>query len=146
MSEQSPAATPANSTGVPTPKRVRVHHLTQWKERSQPITMLTAYDAVTGRIFDEAGIDMLLVGDSIGNTMLGYSGTLPVTVDEMIPAVRAVASAAHRAMVVADLPFGSYDGSPEQAFVSADRIGVACGVLAAYRAGVERRYVPAMRK
>lgn len=138
MSEQSPAATPANSTGVPTPKRVRVHHLTQWKERSEPITMLTAYDAVTGRIFDEAGIDMLLVGDSIGNTMLGYSGTLPVTVDEMIPAVRAVASAAHRAMVVADLPFGSYEGSPEQAFATAVRMVKQGGAHAVKLEGGER--------
>src|SRR5699024_1014991 len=128
MSEQPPADTPAATSpggpaaGVPVPRRVRVHHLAQSKERGEPITMLTAYDAVTARIFDEAGIDVLLVGDSIGNTMLGYRGTIPVTVEEMVPAVRAVAGAARRAMVVADLPFGSYEDRPEHAFATAVRM------------------------
>ena len=123
MTDQPTGATSGQpEQGVPVPKRVRVHHLVQDKERGEQITMLTAYDAVTGRIFDEAGIDMLLVGDSIGNTMLGYSGTIPVTVDEMIPPVRAVASASRRAMVVADLPFGSYEDSPQHAFATAVRM------------------------
>ena len=72
-----------------TPKRVRVHHLREAKERGERLTMLTAYDAVTAHIFDDAGIDMLLVGDSIGNTMHGHTTTLPVTVDDMIPPARA---------------------------------------------------------
>jgi 3-methyl-2-oxobutanoate hydroxymethyltransferase len=84
--------------------------------------MLTAYDAVTARIFDDAGIDVLLVGDSIGNVMHGHTTTLPVTVDDMIPAARAVASAAHRALVVVDLPFGSYEAGPEQALATAVRV------------------------
>ncbi|WP_152191821.1 3-methyl-2-oxobutanoate hydroxymethyltransferase [Georgenia satyanarayanai] len=141
MSEQTPASTPAASGapgGVPVPKRVRVHHLAQMKERGEPITMLTAYDAVTGRIFDEAGIDMLLVGDSIGNTMLGLHGTIPVTLDEMIPAARAVTGAAHRAMVVADLPFGSYEASPQHAFASAVRMLKEGGVHAVKLEGGER--------
>ncbi|QDB78983.1 3-methyl-2-oxobutanoate hydroxymethyltransferase [Georgenia sp. 311] len=136
MSEQTPA-TPAAS-GVPVPKRVRVHHLGQMKERGEPITMLTAYDAVTARIFDEAGIDVLLVGDSIGNTMLGLHGTIPVTVDEMVPAVRAVAGAARRAMVVADLPFGSYEASPQHAFATAVRMLKEGGAHAVKLEGGER--------
>ncbi|GAA1639749.1 3-methyl-2-oxobutanoate hydroxymethyltransferase [Georgenia ruanii] len=117
----SPAAPPAPE-GVPVPKRVRVHHLRQAKERGEALTMLTAYDAVTARIFDEAGIDILLVGDSIGDNMLGHPTTIPVTVDEMIPAVRAVARASRRALVVADLPFGSYEASPQQCLATAVRM------------------------
>src|ERR671917_2577049 len=94
------------------PKRVRVHHLAEAKARGEKITMLTAYDAVTAQIFDAAGIDMLLVGDSIGNTMHGHATTLPVTVDDMIPAARAVAGGARRPLVVVDLPFGSYEARP----------------------------------
>jgi 3-methyl-2-oxobutanoate hydroxymethyltransferase len=105
-----------------TVKRVRVHHLRAAKERGERLTMLTAYDAVTARIFDEAGVDMLLVGDSIGNTMHGHATTLPVTIDDLIPAARAVAGAARRAFVVVDLPFGSYEAGPQQALESAVRI------------------------
>jgi 3-methyl-2-oxobutanoate hydroxymethyltransferase len=93
--------------------------------------MLTAYDAVTARIFDDAGIDVLLVGDSIGNVMHGHTTTLPVTVDDMIPAARAVASAAHRALVVVDLPFGSYEAGPEQALATAVRVMKETGAAAA---------------
>lgn len=103
-------------------KRVRVQHLREAKERGERITMLTAYDFPTARIFDEAGIDVLLVGDSMGDNMLGHTSTVPVTVDEMIPAVRAVSRAVKRAMVVADLPFGSYEVSAAQAFESASRM------------------------
>ncbi|WP_019136892.1 3-methyl-2-oxobutanoate hydroxymethyltransferase [Cellulomonas massiliensis] len=105
-----------------TPKRVRVHHLREAKERGERLTMLTAYDAVTAAIFDAAGIDMLLVGDSIGNTMLGHTTTLPVTVDDMVRAGRAVAGATTRAFVVVDLPFGSYEAGPEQALATAVRV------------------------
>ncbi|GEL94672.1 3-methyl-2-oxobutanoate hydroxymethyltransferase [Cellulomonas composti] len=104
------------------PKRVRVHHLLAAKQRGERLTMLTAYDAVTARIFDEAGVDMLLVGDSIGNTMHGHATTLPVTVEDMIPAARAVAGAARRAFVVVDLPFGSYEASAQQALETGVRI------------------------
>lgn len=98
-----------------TPKRVRVHHLREAKERGHKLTMLTAYDAPTARIFDEAGIDLLLVGDSIGNTMLGHETTIPVTVDELVPAVRAVTRSVRRSLVIADLPFGSYEAGAQQA-------------------------------
>ncbi|MBW0254983.1 3-methyl-2-oxobutanoate hydroxymethyltransferase [Cellulomonas sp. PS-H5] len=117
MSEQpTPAAPPA-----PAPRRVRVHHLAEAKARGERLTMLTAYDFATARIFDDAGIDLLLVGDSIGNTMLGHASPIPVTVDEMIPPTRAVVRAARRALVVADLPFGSYETGPAQALATAVR-------------------------
>jgi len=104
------------------PRRVRVHHLKKAKEHGQRLTMLTAYDTPTARIFDDAGIDMLLVGDSYADNMLGFDSTLPVTVEEMIPAVRAVARGARRAMIVADLPFGTYELSAEVAFSTAVRM------------------------
>lgn len=85
------------------------------------ITGLTSYDQLTARIFDEAGIDFLLVGDSAGNNVLGYDTTLPVTVDELIPFARAVAGAVERAFVVADMPFGSYESGPDDALHTAFR-------------------------
>jgi len=121
-----------------TPKRVRVHHLREAKERGDRLTMLTAYDAVTARIFDEAGLDMLLVGDSIGNTMHGHPTTIPVTVDELIPAARAVAGAAKRALVVVDLPFGSYEAGPEQALATGVRMFKETGVAAVKLEGGRR--------
>jgi len=84
--------------------------------------MLTAYDMYAAQIFDEAGIPVLLVGDSAGNNVYGYETTVPVTLEEMVPLVRAVATAARRALVVADMPFGSYGGSVEQGFASAVRL------------------------
>lgn len=112
-------------TGPTTPttpvKRVRTHHLAQMKERGERITMLTTYDMYTAATFDEAGIDILFVGDSAANNVLGYETTIPVTVDELMPLVRAVAGSVKRALVLADLPFGSYQASPEQAFHTAVR-------------------------
>ncbi|HEX3589246.1 MAG TPA: 3-methyl-2-oxobutanoate hydroxymethyltransferase [Pseudonocardiaceae bacterium] len=102
-------------------KRVRVHHLRELKERGEPWPMLTAYDMYTAELFDEAGIPVLLVGDSAANNVYGYETTLPVTVDELLPLVRAVSRSAKRALVVADLPFGSYQLSPEQALGTAVR-------------------------
>ena len=125
-------------------KRVRVHHLQAAKDRGEKLVMLTAYDAVTSRIFDAAGVDMLLVGDSIGNTMHGYATTLPVTVDEMIVASRAVVGAAKRALVVADLPFGSYEAGPEQALATSVRIMKESGVAAVKLEGGQRS-VPQIR-
>ena len=102
-------------------RRVRTHHLREMKERGEKWAMLTAYDMYTAATFDEAGIPVLLVGDSAANNVLGYETTLPVTVDELIPLARAVARSVRRALVVADLPFGSYQASPEQAFHTAVR-------------------------
>lgn len=119
------AARPDPVTGAPAgspPRRVRVHHLREAKARGVRLTMLTAYDAPTARIFDEAGVDLLLVGDSIGDNMLGHPNTIPVTVEELIPAVRAVARTARRALVVADLPFGTYEAGPDQALHTAVRM------------------------
>ena len=111
---------PAASTAA-TPKRVRVPHLCAMKERGERFAMLTSYDQMTAEVFDAAGIPVLLVGDSAANNVLGYDTTLPVSVDEMIPLVRAVSRGAHRALVVADLPFGSYQASAEQALATSVR-------------------------
>ncbi len=102
-------------------RKVRTHHLREMKQRGEKITMLTAYDMYTAATFDEAGIDMLLVGDSASNNVLGNDTSLPITVDELIPLTRAVARSAKRSMVVADLPFGSYQASPEQGYLTAVR-------------------------
>ncbi|HZK05920.1 MAG TPA: 3-methyl-2-oxobutanoate hydroxymethyltransferase [Actinomycetaceae bacterium] len=101
---------------------MRVHHLREMKDRGEKITMLTAYDYPTATILDRAGIDVLLVGDSFGTTMLGYDTTIPVTLDEMVLATRSVSRAARRAMVLADLPFGSYEQSPAQCLDSSARL------------------------
>ena len=102
-------------------KRVRTRHFAQAKDNGIKITGLTSYDTLTAQIFDEAGIDFLLVGDSAGNTVLGYDSTLPVTVDELIPLTRAVALSAKRAFVIADMPFGSYEEGAEHALRTAMR-------------------------
>ena len=102
-------------------KRVRTQHLREMKERGEKFAMLTAYDMYTAATFDEAGIEVLLVGDSASNNVLGNETSLPITVDEMIPLTRAVARSTHRALVVGDLPFGSYQRSPEQAYDTAVR-------------------------
>jgi 3-methyl-2-oxobutanoate hydroxymethyltransferase len=93
-----------------------VHHLQQAKERGEKWAMLTAYDTYSAAIFEEAGIPVMLVGDSASNNVFGNETSLPVTVDELIPLVRAVTRSARRALIVADLPFGSYQASAEQAF------------------------------
>ncbi|CAA9426429.1 MAG: 3-methyl-2-oxobutanoate hydroxymethyltransferase [uncultured Quadrisphaera sp.] len=116
MSEQ-PAPPPA-----PGPRRVRVHHLRQMKEQARPITMLTAYDALVAAVFDEAGTDVLLVGDSYGTVVLGHPTTVGVRLEELLPVVRAVAGAVRRPLVVADLPFGSYGADPAQAMATAVRL------------------------
>jgi 3-methyl-2-oxobutanoate hydroxymethyltransferase len=113
---------PPSGDGAPKRKRFRVQHLIEHKEAGRKLTMLTAYDTITGRIFDAAGIDMLLVGDSAGDNVLGYENTIPVTLDEMILLGRSVARAATYAMVIVDLPFGSYESSPAQALASATRV------------------------
>lgn len=101
--------------------RVRIPHLQQMKKDGQKWAMLTAYDMYTATIFEEAGIPVLLVGDSASNNVYGYDTSLPVTVDELIPLVRAVTRSTHRPLVIADLPFGSYQASSEQAFHTAVR-------------------------
>ncbi len=118
---QQPQDGPRPATGALDVRRVRTHHLREAKRRGQRFAMLTCYDALTAAVFDAAGVDVLLVGDSAGNTVLGHATTLPVTVGELLPLCRAVAGAAQRALVVVDLPFGSYEASPEQAVGTAVR-------------------------
>jgi 3-methyl-2-oxobutanoate hydroxymethyltransferase len=112
---------PAEPAQPLTRKRVRVHHLRAMKERGEHFAMLTSYDQLTAEIFDQAGIPVLLVGDSAANNVLGYETTLPVTVDELLPLVRAVTRGSRTALVVADLPFGSYQSTPEQALATSVR-------------------------
>ncbi|MDA2815045.1 3-methyl-2-oxobutanoate hydroxymethyltransferase [Nocardiopsis sp. RSe5-2] len=102
-------------------RRVTVRDIAAAKERGERWPMLTAYDALTARVFDEAGIPVLLVGDSAAMVVYGYDSTLPVTVDDLLPLTAAVARSTTRAMVVADLPFGAYQASPEQALEAAAR-------------------------
>ena len=102
-------------------KRVRTQSLREMKQRGERFTMLTAYDMYTAEIFDEAGIEVLLVGDSASNNVYGNETSLPVTVDELIPLTRAVSRSVKRSLVVGDLPFGSYQRSPEQAYDTAVR-------------------------
>ncbi|WP_448640137.1 3-methyl-2-oxobutanoate hydroxymethyltransferase [Geodermatophilus sp. URMC 63] len=102
--------------------RVRIHHLRQAKERGEKWAMLTAYDTYAAAVFEEAGIPVLLVGDSAGNVVLGHTSTVPVTVEDLLLMTKAVTRSTKRALVVADLPFGSYEASPEQAFATAVRM------------------------
>lgn len=112
---------PAKAAAQAGLKKVRTRHFQTAKENGIKIVGLTSYEQLSAEIFDQAGIDFLLVGDSAGNTVLGFDTTLPVTVDELIPLTRAVAGAVSRAFVVADLPFGSYESGPEEALHTAFR-------------------------
>lgn len=120
MSEET---APYGSGPAPTApiKRIRTHHLQSLKDQGQKWTMLTAYDQYAAATFDKAGVEVLLVGDSASNNVFANETSLPVTVDELIPLVRAVSRSATRALVLADLPFGSYQASAEQAFHTAVR-------------------------
>lgn len=95
--------------------RIRIHHLQQAKDEGKRFAMLTAYEQYTAEIFDEAGIEVLLIGDSASNNVYGNETSLPVTVDELLPLCRAVSRSAKRAFILADLPFGSYEVSAGQA-------------------------------
>jgi 3-methyl-2-oxobutanoate hydroxymethyltransferase len=139
MSEPSTAG--ISLYGGQASRRVRVHHLRAAKERGERWPMLTAYDQYAAEIFDEAGVPVLLVGDSAANNVFGYESTLRVTVDELLPLVRAVVRATSRALVVGDLPFGSYQASPEQALATAVRFMKEAGAHAVKLEG-GRRVVP----
>src|SRR2546430_2658440 len=105
----------ASLYGGPPTKRVRTRDLISAKQRGEKWAMLTSYDQYTAGLFDAAGIPVLLVGDSAANNVFGYETTIPVTVDELLPLVRGVVRAPHRTLVVADMPFGSYEEGPTQA-------------------------------
>ncbi|WP_306366814.1 3-methyl-2-oxobutanoate hydroxymethyltransferase [Nocardiopsis sp. CC223A] len=113
--------TPSALYGGVTNRRVTIRDLAAAKRRGEAWPMLTAYDALTARVFDEAGIPVLLVGDSAANVVYGYDTTVPISVDELVPLTAAVSRSTKRALVVADLPFGSYQASPEQALATASR-------------------------
>jgi 3-methyl-2-oxobutanoate hydroxymethyltransferase len=115
-----------------------VRDLAKAKQRGERWAMLTAYDALTAGVFDEAGIPVLLVGDSAGNCHLGYDTTVPVTLDEMVMLSAAVVRGTKRALVVGDLPFGTYQESPQQALRSATRLMKEAGVGAVKLEGGER--------
>ncbi|MDN5631597.1 3-methyl-2-oxobutanoate hydroxymethyltransferase [Glutamicibacter protophormiae] len=134
--------------------RMRTLHLQRAKDSGEKFSMLTSYDVLTAGIFDAAGVDVLLVGDSLGNTVLGHESTLPVTLDQMITFAAAVVRGTNRALVVVDLPFGSYEESPEQAVRSAVRVMRETGAhavkleageaLAGHVAAVVRAGIPVM--
>lgn len=115
----------SSAPGSPAPRpaaRIRTHHLQKFKDDGTRFAMLTAYEQYSAQIFDEAGIEVLLVGDSASNNVFGNESSLPVTLDEMIPLCRAVTRSTRRALVVVDLPFGSYEVSPAQAVESSVRL------------------------
>ncbi|MHA4951124.1 3-methyl-2-oxobutanoate hydroxymethyltransferase [Micromonospora sp. SD19] len=120
MVESTPNEVTALYGGLAT-RRVRTRDLMAAKERGERWPMLTSYDQYTASIFDQAGVPVLLVGDSAANNVFGYETTLPITVDELLPLVRAVVRATRQALIVGDLPFGSYEECPAQALRTAVR-------------------------
>jgi 3-methyl-2-oxobutanoate hydroxymethyltransferase len=124
--------------GGVTNRRITIRDLQSAKDRGERWPMLTAYDYSTARVFDEAGIPVLLVGDSAANVVYGYDTTVPVTVDELLPLVRAVVRGTSRSLVVADLPFGSYQSSPAQALETAARFMKEGGAQAVKLEGGQR--------
>jgi 3-methyl-2-oxobutanoate hydroxymethyltransferase len=123
--------------GAVTNRRVSVRDLQAAKVGGERWPMLTAYDIYSAEIFDEAGIPVLLVGDSAGNTVFGYADTIPVTVDELLPLAGAVVRGTRRAMVIGDLPFGSYQLGPDQGLQTAVRFMKEAGVQAVKLEGGE---------
>ncbi len=134
MSEQTVYGAHSSSPRAKT----RIHHLQKMKAEGHKWAMLTAYDYSTAHIFDDAGIPVLLVGDSAANVVYGYDTTVPVSVDELIPLVRGVVRGAPHALVVADLPFGSYEAGPAAALDAAIRFMKEAGAHAVKLEGGER--------
>jgi len=119
-------------------RRLTIKDIAQAKASGQKWPMLTAYDALTARVFDEAGIPVLLVGDSAGMVVYGHDSTIPVTVDDLIPLTAAVVRGTRRALIVADLPFGSYQASPAAALAAATRFLKETGAQAVKLEGGDR--------
>ena len=139
MSEQNLYGANSPSEGASAPRtKIRTHHLQKMKAEGRKWAMLTAYDFSTARVFDEAGIPVLLVGDSAANVVYGYDTTVPVSIDELIPLVRGVVRGAPHALVVADLPFGSYEAGPAAALAAATRFMKEGGAHAVKLEGGER--------
>ncbi|MBU3741123.1 MAG: 3-methyl-2-oxobutanoate hydroxymethyltransferase [Candidatus Kapabacteria bacterium] len=125
-------------------KRVTTRRLVELKRKGTPIACLTAYDALTAHLFDAAGIDVLLVGDSVGNVVQGHDTTLPVTLEQMIYHTQAVVRGVQRALVVTDMPFMTYQVSPRDAFMNAGRLMKEAGAGAVKLEG-GRRVLEAVR-
>ncbi|GES34727.1 3-methyl-2-oxobutanoate hydroxymethyltransferase [Streptomyces angustmyceticus] len=140
MTQLSPAQKPVDKSlyGGTGSRRITVRDVAAAKARDEKWPMLTAYDAMTASVFDEAGIPVLLVGDSMGNCHLGYESTVPVTMDEITLLSAAVVRGTKRALVVGDLPFGSYQEGPVQALRNATRLVKEAGVGAVKLEGGER--------
>jgi 3-methyl-2-oxobutanoate hydroxymethyltransferase len=138
MSEQTVYGAHSSSSQAAPRTKTRVHHLQKMKAEGHKWAMLTAYDYSTARVFDDAGIPVLLVGDSAANVVYGYDTTVPVSVDELIPLVRGVVRGAPHALVVADLPFGSYEAGPAAALDAAIRFMKEAGAQAVKLEGGER--------
>ena len=111
-------------------RRVTTRSVQEMKNHGRRISCLTAYDALIARILDEAGIDVILVGDSLGNIVQGHETTIPVTLDDIIYHTKAVVKGVQRALVIADMPFMSYQVSPEEAFRNAGRLMKEAGASA----------------
>ncbi|GAA0824522.1 3-methyl-2-oxobutanoate hydroxymethyltransferase [Streptosporangium amethystogenes subsp. fukuiense] len=141
MSSSSLPSRPTPLYGGKAGRRITVRDIAGAKERGERWPMVTAYDAMTARVFDEAGIPVLLVGDSAAMVVYGYDSTLPVSVDDLMPLTAAVVRGSSRAMVVADLPFGSYQSSPQQALETAARFMKEAGAHAIKLEG-GRRVLP----
>ncbi|WP_431963210.1 3-methyl-2-oxobutanoate hydroxymethyltransferase [Nocardia sp. bgisy134] len=135
---ETPAYGAAQAETKKARRKTRVPHLQQMKADGERWAMLTAYDYSSARLFEEAGIPVLLVGDSAANVVYGYDTTVPITVDELIPLVRGVVRGAPHALVVADLPFGTYESSPQQALATATRFMKEGGAHAVKLEGGER--------
>jgi 3-methyl-2-oxobutanoate hydroxymethyltransferase len=138
MSEQTVYGSHSSSSDAAPRTKTRVQHLQKMKAEGHKWAMLTAYDYSTARVFDDAGIPVLLVGDSAANVVYGYDTTVPVSVDELIPLVRGVVRGAPHALVVADLPFGSYEAGPAAALDAAIRFMKEAGAHAVKLEGGER--------
>ncbi|MFD5057068.1 3-methyl-2-oxobutanoate hydroxymethyltransferase [Streptomyces sp. NPDC058394] len=149
MTLQAAQNQPATPAGAPTDsgkalyggkstRRITVHDIAAATERGEKWPMLTAYDAMTASVFDEAGIPVMLVGDSMGNCHLGYETTVPVTMDEIAILSAAVVRGTKRALIVGDLPFGAYQEGPVQALRNATRLVKEAGVGAVKLEGGER--------
>ncbi|GAA3119222.1 3-methyl-2-oxobutanoate hydroxymethyltransferase [Streptosporangium carneum] len=137
----SVAGSPTALYGGKAGRRITVRDIALAKERGEKWPMVTAYDAMTAKVFDEAGIPVLLVGDSAAMVVYGYDSTLPVSVDDLMPLTAAVVRGSSRALVVADLPFGSYQASPQQALETAARFMKEAGAHAVKLEG-GRRVLP----
>lgn len=150
MAQATPEHQDSSPRKVPPPpkgaqRKVRIHHLNQMMKAGRPIAMVTAYDAVTASLADEAGIDVILIGDSAGTTVHGFETTLPVTLEMMIIHTQAVVRGANRPLIVADLPFMSYQLSPEQALASAGRVLKEGGAEAVKLETCSERSLPSIR-